>query len=65
MKITSAKYKSRDTYDSEGKVTSTENCGVIAVINSKTLGVPLDPANRHYAAILEWVADGNTIEEAD
>ena len=27
--------------------------------------VPLDPNNRHYAAILEWVADGNTIEEAD
>ena len=28
--------------------------------------VPLDPANRHYAAILEWIKiDGNTIEEAD
>jgi len=27
--------------------------------------VPQDPNNRHYAAILEWVADGNTIEEAD
>ena len=26
---------------------------------------PLDPANRHYQAILEWVEDGNTIEEAD
>ena len=26
---------------------------------------PLDPANRHYAAILEWVAEGNTIAEAD
>tara|TARA_R110000851_G_scaffold122694_1_gene252180 strand:+ start:275 stop:463 length:189 start_codon:yes stop_codon:yes gene_type:complete len=26
---------------------------------------PLDPANRHYIAIQEWVADGNTIEEAD
>ena len=26
---------------------------------------PLDPANRHYAAILEWVEDGNTIEDAD
>ncbi len=27
--------------------------------------VPLDPDNSHYQAIQEWVADGNTIEEAD
>ena len=27
--------------------------------------VPLDPANRHYIAIQEWVADGNTIEDAE
>jgi len=27
--------------------------------------VPLDPDNRHYQAILEWVAEGNTIAEAD
>ena len=28
--------------------------------------IPLDPANRHYAAILEWVADGTlTIADAD
>ena len=26
---------------------------------------PLDPANRHYQAILEWVEDGNTIDDAD
>ena len=26
---------------------------------------PFDSANRHYQAILEWVAEGNTIEEAD
>ena len=29
------------------------------------LSVPLDPANTDYQAILEWVEDGNTIEEAD
>ena len=29
------------------------------------LSVPLDPANTDYQAILEWVADGNTIEDAD
>ena len=29
------------------------------------LSVPLDPDNTEYQAILEWVADGNTIAEAD
>ena len=29
------------------------------------LSVPLDPANTDYQAILEWVAEGNTIEDAD
>ena len=38
---------------------------ILAVIDGTPMSVPLDPANRHYAAILEWVADGNTIEEAD
>ena len=27
--------------------------------------VPKDEGNRHYQAILEWVEDGNTIEDAD
>jgi hypothetical protein len=38
---------------------------ISVVIGGETLSVPLDPANRHYAAILEWVAEGNTIQEAD
>ena len=38
---------------------------VKAVIDGETVFVPLDPANRHYAAILEWVAEGNTIQDAD
>jgi hypothetical protein len=25
--------------------------------------IPDDPENRHYAAYLEWVAEGNTAEE--
>ena len=57
MNIESAKYiKSilSDTKDS-----------VAAVIDGETISVPLDPANRHYAAILEWAEeDGNTIQEA-
>ena len=27
--------------------------------------VPLNEDNRHYQEILQWVADGNTIQEAD
>ena len=38
---------------------------VTQVNNARVLSVPLDPANRHYQAILEWVEDGNTIEDAD
>ena len=33
--------------------------------NGESGFVPLDPDNRHYQAILKWVADGNKIEEAD
>jgi hypothetical protein len=29
------------------------------------MGVPNDPANRHYQAILDWINDGNTPEGAD
>ena len=31
----------------------------------KVLSVPINSANADYQAILKWVADGNTIEEAD
>ena len=33
--------------------------------NDKILSVPVDPLNRHYVLILEWVDAGNTIEEAE
>ena len=43
-----------------------ENTSIIITIDDETLYVPLDPANRHYQAVLEWEKlDGNTIEEAD
>ena len=43
-----------------------ENTSIIITIDDETLYVPLDPANRHYQAILEWEKiEGNTIEEAD
>ena len=54
MNITSAKYTSDD-----------DQKGIKLVADGVTMYVPLDPANRHYAAILEWVAEGNTIAAAD
>ena len=38
----------------------------VTFVNSNLiLSVPLNPNNRHYQAIQEWVADGNTIADAD
>lgn len=55
MNVTSAKYKT----------SKTENDSIIAVINGITVYVPIEPKNREYIAIQKWVAEGNTIEEAD
>ena len=44
---------------------SGDNISIKATIDGETLFVPIDSANRHYQAILEWVEDGNTIEDAD
>ena len=56
MNITSAQYI---------QDVANNNISIQATIDGQALSVPLDPANRHYAAIQEWVAEGNTIEEAD
>tara|TARA_R100000995_G_scaffold70110_1_gene38710 strand:+ start:106 stop:273 length:168 start_codon:yes stop_codon:yes gene_type:complete len=55
MEITSAQYMSYQN----------KNIAITATIDGVKLDVPLDSANRHYQAIQEWVAEGNTIEEAD
>ena len=57
MKLESAKYKSFD-----GK-----NVSITAVIGEGVIiCAPLDPDNRHYAAILEWAEeDGNEIQAAE
>ena len=56
MNITSARYVADDT----------GNISIIATIDSVEWGVPLDPANRHYAEILRQVDAGTlTIAEAD
>ena len=41
------------------------NAGIRATINGQEMCIPLNTNNRHYQAILEWVAEGNTIEDAD
>ena len=57
MNITSAQY-TRNLDD-------TANVSIKATIDGTEMFVPLDSANRHYQAIQEWVAEGNTIEDAD
>lgn len=56
MTITSATYMS----DPQGN-----HLSIHAVIDGENMFVPMDEANRHYQAILEWVAEGNTIQEAE
>ena len=60
MNITSAQYM-KAPLDNPND----DNTAVKATIDGETMWIPLDPTNRHYAAILEWVADGNTIQDAD
>ena len=46
-------------------VTSGNNSAIQATIDGITMSVPLDPANRHYAAIMQAVANNElTIQEA-
>tara|TARA_R100000734_G_C3308524_1_gene99155 strand:+ start:1353 stop:1511 length:159 start_codon:yes stop_codon:yes gene_type:complete len=52
MNITSAQYQSG-------------NVSIKATIDSEVWVVPVEPDNRHYQAIQEWVKEGNKIEEAD
>ena len=56
MNISSATYQ-KDRFD------SSINEAVVAEIDGVTMIVPINTDNRHYQAILEWVADGNTIAE--
>ena len=56
MSITEAKYNKAGT-----SVVSS----IDVTINGIKWSVPLDSNNADYQAILEWVAEGNTIEDAD
>ena len=56
MNIESAKYKSYKDNNQDS---------IIAVIDGVEIWVPPDLGNRHWIAIQKWVAEGNTIAEAD
>ncbi len=57
MNITSAKYIAG---------LDNENTTVKATIDGEEMFVPIDAeGNRHWIAIQAWVAEGNTIAEAD
>ena len=58
MNIKSAKYKTSKITNENGSIELTFN-------DDTTCQVPLSVGNRHYQAIQEWVAEGNTIAEAD
>ena len=58
MDIKSAKYITSKITNGNGSILVTFNDDTYA-------SVPLVVGNRHYDAILEWVEDGNTIEDAD
>jgi hypothetical protein len=63
MNITSAQYVNE--YDFDGTTVLNSNIHIEATIDGTEMSVPIDTANRHYVAILEWAADGNTIQDAD
>ena len=45
-------------------IDTSKNHYMIVVKDGVTTSVPLDSDNRDYQEVQEWVADGNTIEEA-
>ena len=55
MNIESAKY---------GKDFDGNNSCIVAMIDGIKHLISLDPNNRHYQAIQEWVKEGNKIEDA-
>ena len=58
MNVTSAQYIT-------DPVTGATDKDIEAVIDGITYTVPVNTGNRHYQAILDWVAEGNSIADAD
>ena len=58
MNIESAKYIAPSKFESESS-------SILATINGTIMYVPIHTDNMEYQAIQKWVAEGNSIEEAD
>tara|TARA_R110002167_G_scaffold57430_1_gene162597 strand:+ start:295 stop:483 length:189 start_codon:yes stop_codon:yes gene_type:complete len=54
ISIDTARYTTGPSGENSIRVTLTGEPSIV-------LSVPMDSANRHYQAILEWVAENNTI----
>ena len=58
-----------ETHFTSAQYSKNENndiVGIKVVVDGETLGVPIDPANRHYSEIMRQVAAGDlTIADAD
>ena len=57
MNITKCKYN-KNGHDNV-------NSSIQLTMDGQEYTVPIAADNRHYQAILKWVEEGNTIEEAD
>ena len=57
MSFTDVKYVKDDLTNKNGAINFK--------LNGEYWSIPISEDNRHYQAILKWVADGNKIEDAD
>ena len=59
------KYNARDGKNVSIQVIYPEHDPVNKPTERIVLSVPLNPDNRHYQDIQQWVEEGNTIQESD
>ena len=65
MNVQSVRYKPNHP------ITGEPSRGVVAIIRNpvtdedEEFSIPADEGNLHYQAVMKWVADGNTIADAD
>ena len=57
MSFTDVKYVKDDLTNKNGAINFK--------LNGEYWSIPISEDNRHYQAILKWIDEGNTIEEAD
>ncbi len=66
MNITNVKKQNLPTIKVDGvEKTKESELLIVTLQNDEKLYVPKNEANKDYQKILQWVADGNTIQEAE